>query len=572
MKKSAMNSDGRSAGIVVVHEHATGVSMLHMTRSGGKAEVKATRQASKSELAAAARAFCEQCGTTEILRLAPLERTLARASILNEAAQDDAALAASLSLLAEAELPSDLPDHRRSAGVVAMAAEGNAKVVLFTGWRGPSTPPLIQGSTERWTTVPAALFMLKSGTGTLAAYTDGTTGAMTVIASGPEKTVVRVVLEEVSADAEEWNQSVAKVLASTADAAGTDAGSVSFSGRSLRLEQATFDDLRSRVIGVRDDAAWRDEFGILVGAGLLGLAERASVHTLTEMSSSEPPINRSFATAATESLRDSSRSWIVIAACIVLMLFASFAIAWGRSEVLGARADKLSGVKGGKEEIERRGALYAQLEQARWPMTKLISDIGTAAPVGVSIKNLRLSPGQGITLKGAAKSGELVNAFQANLNATKLFAEVTVGRMESGTEGVEFDLSAKVTSPHTTVKAQGEQDFAAKPLAERLYGHGSKNTDVAAPPEPRTRRADRTGNGGSSGDTSRRPAASSSEPPSPLTDEQIAKMDRSTAMREWSQRRSFVQKNPSLDKATKDRLEAEVPKLRDQMAKAGGAK
>lgn len=53
--------------------------------------------------------------------------------------------------------------------------------------------------------------------------------------------------------------------------------------------------------------------------------------------------------------------------------------------------------------------------------------------------------------------------------------------------------------------------------------------------------------------------------PAPLTDAQIAKMDKTTAMKEWVNRKTFPLKNPGLDQSTKSRLDAESKKLKDQM-------
>jgi hypothetical protein len=99
-------------------------------------------------------------------------------------------------------------------------------------------------------------------------------------------------------------------------------------------------------------------------------------------------------------------------------------------------------------------------------------------------------------------------------------------------------------------------------------------------PERPERSGSGGGNGGGGGDRGNdrasrnseaptRPAASPpGEAPPPLTDEQIAKMDKPVATKEWVNRKTFPQKNPTLDAATKSRLEEEVRKLREQMDKA----
>lgn len=59
-----------------------------------------------------------------------------------------------------------------------------------------------------------------------------------------------------------------------------------------------------------------------------------------------------------------------------------------------------------------------------------------------------------------------------------------------------------------------------------------------------------------------------------MKDEQIAKMEKVTAMKEMVTRRTYPQKNPSLDASTKRRLEDEVTKLQERIKalNAGGGK
>ena len=78
---------------------------------------------------------------------------------------------------------------------------------------------------------------------------------------------------------------------------------------------------------------------------------------------------------------------------------------------------------------------------------------------------------------------------------------------------------------------------------------------------------------------SRRPQTADSDAlPAPLTDDQIAKMDFTTAMREWSTRKKYVQTHPKLDAGDKTRLDDEVTKTKARMDEAkkaaseGGAK
>ncbi len=62
---------------------------------------------------------------------------------------------------------------------------------------------------------------------------------------------------------------------------------------------------------------------------------------------------------------------------------------------------------------------------------------------------------------------------------------------------------------------------------------------------------------------SARPAAGSA-PPEPISDEQIAALDRAAALREWSTRQSWIQKNPQADAELHTRLRAEAEKCKQR--------
>jgi hypothetical protein len=60
-----------------------------------------------------------------------------------------------------------------------------------------------------------------------------------------------------------------------------------------------------------------------------------------------------------------------------------------------------------------------------------------------------------------------------------------------------------------------------------------------------------------------------SEPPEPISDEQIATLNRQDAMREWSNRQSWIQKNPKADAEVHNRLRVEAEKCKQRMQQAG---
>ena len=276
-------------------------------------------------------------------------------------------------------------------------------------------------------------------------------------------------------------------------------------------------------------------------------------------------------------------------------------IAATRSAVLKSKSTNLKQVDEQRAALAKQAAMYQQLETMRWPMTKLMGDISAATPQGVIVEVLRLSPEQGMMMKGTADSQEVLGKLQSHLNQTGLFDKLKIDRAVSGSSGVEFDISANVLNP--TIYVKPVDDFAEKPLAVRLYGEAARNAPIVATESGSSERSrenssssasresgresGRNGNRESGRESSRdsrspaaadssrssRPSSGSGAPsladvPPELTDAQIGAMDRTTAMKEMVARRraSAVQ---GIDPGVKSRLDTEVTKLQDRMKAAG---
>jgi hypothetical protein len=134
-----------------------------------------------------------------------------------------------------------------------------------------------------------------------------------------------------------------------------------------------------------------------------------------------------------------------------------------------------------------------------------------------------------------------------------------------------------VASPF--INAAPAEDYVSQPLAVRLYGEGASNTnwDAKADSQPSARpvRAERRPSGDDKSDDSKaddgpeapsRPSGSTAtEVPPAVTDDQIKAMDFNTSMKAWVTRKTTLSKDKTLDQATKDRLTAEIEKLKAQM-------
>jgi Tfp pilus assembly protein PilN len=533
----------------------------------------------------------EQHGVSHVVRVARGRETVARC--LPVPGGDEAGLVAAVSLLAEAELPSALPSYRRAAGVLPNGDGAEMRTALLTGWmNGGASPKALTEVDEAWTTPAAALALLRGESGRAAVYTEPSEGLMCLLVPGPERTIARVLVDEPSSEAA-WAQTLSAAVSEAAQMAGASASMAQSlnsgrrAGGRLFLETASLVSLKSRVSGLREDQGWLDDYGVAIGALLVAGSDLATVRALAGLHATAPAEDRTAVEAASVWLARPANAWGLVAAACAIMLLAPLGLAAARKAILEKRAEKVKGLSVGGEGIEKKAAMYEQFATSRWPMTKLMADVAQATPMGVVVTNLQITNGQGLTMQGTAENPEQVNKLESNLNAARVFGSVSVGRVDTKSDSVtEFDLSARVVQPSAQVKTTEEQDWKTKTLAVRLYGEGASNT---APPSSESREGDRgdrgnrrrdrgdradrnndnSGNGSSNAERDRKPSSSlASEPvPPPLTDADIQKMDFTTATREFGRRKPYPLVHKELDAATKQRLNDEVAKLRDQMDK-----
>jgi Tfp pilus assembly protein PilN len=573
---------------------------LLVARRKDRWEILDSRTLTDSELASLPATF-EQHGVSHLVRIAPGRETIARC--VSVPGGDEAGLVAAVGLLAEAELPAILPSYRRAAGVLPNGNGEEMRAALLTGWmNGGASPATVSETPENWTTPAAALALLRGDSGRAAVYSEQAEGLMCLLVPGPERSIARVLVEE-PADDDTWAQKISSAVSEAAQMAGAPAGFAqnlnstrrTGPGRRLFLESGSVIALKAKWSGLREDQGWLDDFGLALGALMVAGSEQASIRSLAALHAQAPAEERTLFEATSLWLGRPANAWGVIAAACVLMLLGPLGLAAARKTILEHRADKVKDLRVGAEGVEKKAAMYEQFNTSRWPMTKLLSDVSQATPVGVVVTNLQLTTGQGLIMQGTAENPEQINTLVDNLGATRVFGSVSPNRVESKSDTVtEFDISAKVIQPNIAAKTTPEMDYKTKSLAVRLYGEGASNTTAPASAREersdrggeRSRRrdrssdsggdrADRSDRGGGGGDRSdrnaerdRRPEKSTpSEPPPPLTDADIAKMDFSAAVKEWVSRQTYVQKNPSLAAGVKQRLNDEVAKLKEQRDK-----
>ncbi len=578
MSRANSNSNApRATRVAALHEQG-GTPRLLVIEAGETPRILEAAPVGGDLCAAVADAH-RRHGFGSIVRVAPARATIARTATIPAAGADETASA--LALLAEAQLPGSLPAHRRAAGLIADGGTNGTRAVLLTAWQGASDAQdaLLKRVPELWTTEIAALAFLRAGNGPWAVHADPSSGAVSVLVTEAGRTAARVLVEDASSPAR-FRLSAARAVAETC--AGVGAAAPPRESGPLVLDPRAVAHLRGTVGGMPEGREWLQEYGIALGAALAASSPDPLARGLASLSASPPARRLSHVHRGVTWLAKPRNAWATIAACIALLLLGPLAFAAARLAVLEARSAGLADQAKQRADERLRAAMYDQLRTSRWPMSKLLADVSAAAPVGVVANTILLSPEQGVSVQGTAQSPEQVNTFQANLNGTRLFSAVKVGRVSASSSGVDFELSATLSNPHG--KAAGAEDFAAKPLAVRRYGEGASNTaaprsDTPAPaaraPNRPARRVDveeEPAERPASSRESRRPEPSGSkEPPERLTSEAIQAMSFGKASLEWASRKRFLSTNQALDAETKSRLQDEIAKLNERMnATRGG--
>ena len=563
---------------VVIGIHQTGddlqMVVVRAPSAGQQPRIVLAKSASRSMIS-------QELGTFKgamVVRVAPLAQTIARMSVVPIAGE--AEMSAAVNLMAEAEFPASIPPHRIAAAVLPkVSGEAQTRAALFTAWLGREAMPVIrEGVDEQWTTVLGALAALRGDKKGSIIHADRSSSAVAVLLNEDSVQAARVVVDDVS-DEIPWERVSAAAVQDLMATSGQECDEATADAIVNEGRWTSHTDwLTGRVTGTLIDAAWLEKYGLPLGAALLVLDDGLKLSALCDMSGEAPKIKRPAIVAIGEWLSQGARPIVVGAAAIALLVGVPFGLSYARYAALQTRKVGLADINSKSGDIKLRAAMYRQLQTARAPMTKLLSDIAGAAPVGVEIVETRLSVDQDIAIRGKATNTEVHGQFMKNLNATKLFAgSIKPTRTESKDGVTEFELSAKLDNPHLPVKASG--DFVKSPLAAQLWGDGATNTtmpvgavrQVTASGKPVVGNNAKPAGAAAAVANDRRPSpsASSSEAPPELTDADIAKMTRSEAMKAWSARAGWVTANGKADPGVKDRVTAERDKLRERMTAAG---
>lgn len=487
-------------------------------------------------------------------------------------------LTAALAVIGSSYLPEDLPEHRRAVGLLGFSSGPSA--VAF-GWGGePGT--IVTDADQVFVPEPAAALVL-AGKAPLGYAADQRSGSAFVFASGPGGSHLRCTRLDVRDGrfAEGLRRAVQAVAsAASVELPATDPVASASVGLATSLSPATLHEHASRLCsGVHSDAAWISQYGVAIGAAVLALSHEHATESFAGLRAKPGDGPRSRLARAAIWLSIPKNAVAVIAVGLAATLLVPLASAYARLKIVESKSNAMGDAEKRRRDLSRDAALYRQLSKTRWPITKLLSDLSRASPKGVVIDQLTLEQegSGGVTIRGKAENADVLTALQANLDNTGILASVAVADIKNSASSVEFTIVAKVRDP--LIASSIKEDYAAKTLQARMYPDGSPSEAVETP-------ASRTPDDTPSGDNLEGESSPSVEPsrgngralrgenakptdstkagkdevPAPISDAEIAALDKSKATLEWAKRRAASQKSTT-DPSTKARLEEEVKKL-----------
>lgn len=550
---------------------STAVLAADLPKSIGRFTLQGVRTFDRGQISQA-EALLREHKVAMLLRVVSASKCVTRVVSVPElesaAPIDKSSLASALPFIAESEAPGT-PGWRRAAGLLPRMHHAARHAAVVSIW--PTADSIENNNFAdwgggQWVSEPVALAgagHIHAGT-QLIARADEASGAISIVAQGESRTIVRTA-RLASAGSGSWSSDVSRTIGETADAAG------------VRHGEITIDDGIAMIAS--DDASasaptWMQRWGLAVGVLAIWASDDETVRSLATLSAQEPipvvhPIDRIVSWIA-----HPRNAAVLIAAATAIMVLVPMGSAWARVQILEDRA-KAAKLTERLAESEKRVGFYDLLRERRWPMAKLIADVSGSAPVGIELESLELAQGETVTIRGTAQKADLVAKFRENLAATKVFSQLATPSVESGS-GVRFLLTAKVIGNGALYQGKWAEDFTSESLGQRLYGkdwqpaseHAHAFSDHSS-----SRRRGGGGGGGegrASGEGTRSQATSRAAAPfvvpQPLTDADIAKMDRTTAMKEFGMRKNAAGK--VTDPADKQRLLDEVERVKVRMQQA----
>ena len=417
----------------------------------------------------------------------PPSRIICRTVSLPDAGESH--LLPALRLQAETHLLGVAPPHRQSLAVLHAAPNESSRAGLIVAWPTASkvpVPPVSMPITYASSVASLAALLDGSRTDDAMAWIDPAAGGIAIAVCHAQGAIFRAVSEQAEEPAD-WEHALRRVVAETAMNVGHTpeftaslaSNAIASAEHQIGSEATLFlpGEVRSqahtRISGLPQEAGWWARFGICVGT-LVATTDQLA--PLTEMLADEPIIEPSPFERISRTLGTQRMATRLALVALLVLLLSPLAFSGVRLLTMQIKVGDLDVYRNAELEREKSRQLYRELGTRSWSMSKLLTDVASAAPVGITFEQIKIDRDarQLNVASGQAESSEALIAFIDNLNSTGMFTNITptMDNRDQSSRSIKFTLKADVADPNRMVEPA--DDFASETLAVRLYGERAR--------------------------------------------------------------------------------------------------
>lgn len=435
-----------------------------------------------------------------VIAVLPPSATVCRMCTLPPAKGDQ--LASALRLQSETAFMGGIPTHRLAMAALPemprTAEEPGSRQGVILGWPDTSTLPVLPELPNyaelTFTPTIACLVSLLRGLppSEPLVRVDREEGTLLFMLGGSNGLVLRSTLEANDDDAT-WRDSIVRTSAETLlsnDASVDEITALRSQLESkLNADQTTGATFLALPSSVRDLVLRRipgsstidAERATALGAAMLSVTQGTpgALGELGGMRASLPKPKPQPIQLALQRLQSPKVAAWTIGVSIAVFVLAPLAAAAVRNGILRLKLDNLEAYEAENRATKQKAALYATLSKTTWPMTKLLGDLSNAMPDTIDVETIQVNSGQGITIRGVAKSTEkpehltgkeVVLAFESRARDTGIFNEFQYDiDAEDGRGQCNFTLVCSVKDPNKLYAWKDQDDNAKTSRRDRLY-------------------------------------------------------------------------------------------------------
>lgn len=398
---------------------------------------------------------------------------------------------AALRLQAEAHLLGIAPPHRVGMAVMEQAAEeAGGRLGLILAWpeSTPVGPPPLSRSIEYAPDLAAlAAIMGNQRPSHPLLWIDRHDGSLAMALSHPNGVAFRGLREEAE-ESEAWKTAVGRTVAETGLNFGYSGSFIEGAVRNvqewmdqvqpgdaqLHLPPQLIEHAAAKVDGAPTDAEWWSKFGALAG---IVIARAGTLSPLTSLQKEAPTETPSIMGEVVDRLSRPSTARLAVLACVLVLMFGPLVMNTIRWGVLELRHGNLDEHLARYNEVSNKIAIYRELRDSSWSMTKALGDIANNTPQGIELEWVRINQNRQFNVRGTAipfedrPARDRVDFMRDSLRESGIFDEITMNWGDGDAYGAnQFELSGYIAEPYFRKRYPTDREFAEWTLAERIYG------------------------------------------------------------------------------------------------------